>query len=267
MKYYDAIILSSTFNQELDILKNFILHLIEISKKSNQIYKILPVLVFEKSEEVKALNLNNFLEESGINNSVKILVNDYGVGFSSCLNYGINNTSSKYIFRLDTDDKCLTKRLLKQLKIMETENLDISNGFMYDEKQNILKYPTNKINFLMNIGLGMNPIAHPTICIRRSFLKIKYDERLKRAEDFDLWMILLIKKNINWQCIKEPLVIYNTSNSRTKDKQNALAQISLRLKYSVKLIIIAFVLILGVFPNLVRYLAVKNLFLKIRRRI
>ena len=113
----------------------------------------------------------------------------------------------------------------------------------------------------------MNPIAHPTICIKRSILKINYNEKLKRAEDFELWIIFLISKDINWQCIKEPLVVYNTCNSQKKDKQNALAQIKLRLKYSAKLIIISIALILGVFPNLLRYITFKNSFLQIRRRI
>ena len=141
MKEYDAIILSSTFNQEIDILKNFLCHLVEISKQTNNIYEILPVLVFEKSEEGKALNLMNLLAESGIEDYVKILINEIGIGFSSCLNYGINNTNSKYIFRLDTDDRCLSKRLVQQLKIMENQNLDFSNSYMYDENQKILKYP------------------------------------------------------------------------------------------------------------------------------
>ena len=267
MKEYDAIILSSTFNQEVALLKNFLFHLVEISKKTNQIYQILPVLVLEKSEEDKALKLLKLLEEFGIKDNVKILINENGIGFSSCLNYGINNTNSKYIFRLDTDDRCLPKRLVKQLKIMENQNLDFSNGYMYDENKKILKYPLNKLNIISHIALGMNPIAHPTICIRRSILKINYNEKLQRAEDFDLWIIFLISKDINWQCIKEPLVVYNTYNARNKDKQNALAQIYLRLKYSSKLIIISLALILGIFPNLIRFFTAKNLFLQIRRRI
>ena len=42
----------------------------------------------------------------------------------------------------------------------------MSSGYMEDQNGNILKYPKDKIGLILNIALGINPIAHPSVCFK-----------------------------------------------------------------------------------------------------
>ena len=79
-----------------------------------------------------------------------LLINNDGKGFASCLNYGIQNTNSEFIFRLDTDDRTNPKRIINQLEIMESQDIDISSGYMEDQNGQTIKI-SHKIS-----GIGIN---------------------------------------------------------------------------------------------------------------
>ena len=266
MEKIDAIILSSTFKDELIYLEEFLDHCCEMSTIINKNYSVKPLIVFEKSESEKAKYLIEiFKTKCGL--KPLILINDEGIGFSSCLNYGIKNSVSKYIIRLDTDDRLLARRLVDQLNLMESKNLDISSGYMMNQNNKVLKYPKNNFSLIISTMLGTNPIAHPSICINRKVLYLEYSENLTRAEDFELWLRLFLSRDLNWECIGEPITKYNDSNSFKKDKENALFQIKIRIKYSLKYFFIIVILIIGIFPNILRIIFKKNIFLAIRRLI
>ena len=83
---------------------------------------------FEKLENKKKIAIEKIISQKGF--LPLLLTNESGIGFSSCLNYGIKNTNSKYIFRLDTDDRTNANRLLHQIEIMDKEDVDICSGYI-----------------------------------------------------------------------------------------------------------------------------------------
>ena len=262
-----AIILSSTFGENQDYILSFLKHLSEICSLVKDRLSIVPVLVFEESENEKRISIQDKILSENLQVLPILLSNISGKGFASCLNYGIKKTNSKYIFRLDTDDRTNTERLIDQIEIMNSQNIDISCGYMEDQNKNILRYPSSLKAIAIMVAFGTNPIAHPTVCIKRESLYSLYDETLSRCEDFDLWLRFFLSRSLSFRVLKHPITKYDTSRSFQKDKENALTQIKIRVKYIRKLFIILIVLLLGLFPNLLRLVSVKNNFLFLRRNI
>ena len=265
-KFFDAIILSSTFNEEILQIEHFIKHLCSKSKDVKSFFSVTPVIVFEKIEEEKANKLIEIFK-NGFNQIFPlILINNESKGFSSCLNFALKNTHSKYVIRIDTDDLIIGNRIKNQLYEMEKHHLDICSGNMLDQNSREMKYPNNKFSIFIGIALGINPFAHPTVCIRKEKY-YSYDENLNKAEDFDLWIRLLSSKSLIFKSLNYPLTKYNYERSLIKDSSNAKAQIHIRIKHMKNFSILSIALFFGLFPNFLRLLIGNNIFLKLRRRI
>ena len=234
---YSAIILSSSCKEDEKFLIGYLKHLTEICKSVEYKYSVLPVLVFEKFEEKKKFYIEKKIESQNLKIKPLLLINKDGKGFASCLNYGIKNTNSEFIFRLDTDDRTNPKRIIDQLDLMNSQEIDISSGYMEDQNGKVLKYPTKFFGIGIMMALGTNPIAHPSVCIRKESLFLSYDKYLERCEDFDLWIRYFVTESRKIKVFKNPLTKYNTVRSFNKDKENAIAQIKIRFKYIKKSLI------------------------------
>lgn len=264
---YSAIILSTSFAEDEKYLIEYLKHLSNICKSVKFKYLVLPVLVFEKFEEKKKLFIQKKIASEKIEIKPLLLINNEGKGHSSCLNYGIKNTNSKFIFRLDTDDKTNPDRIINQLDYMESKLIDISSGYMEDQNGNILKYPSNFFEMGLMMAIGTNPIAHPSVCIRRESLYLSYNESLSRCEDFDLWIRYFLNGSKNIKVFKKPITKYNTDRSFQKDKENATVQLKIRLKYIKKFILISLILLIGIFPNILRIIFPRHFLLFLRRKL
>lgn len=264
MENKDAIILCSTFDESIEEIFNFSVKIINHCLKIKNKYLISYVLVFEKSEQEKAYKLENLLNNFH-KDFYKILVNYEGFGFTSCLNYGIKNTDSNFIFRIDTDDNLLKNRLDKQLTTMIEKRLDLSYGDLIDEEGKLLRYPKSLLGIYLTIALGANPIPHPTVCFKRTKFQ-KYDIRENKAEDFDLWIKYIINRSIKFEKLDIPLTEINGERSLRKNKENSKAQIKIRIKYIKMLFPIFIALITGLIFNMIRFILGTNIFIKIRRK-
>ena len=264
---YSAIILSTSFAEDEKLLIEYLKHLSDVCKSLKFQYSVLPVLVFEEFEKKKKLSIQKKITSEKIEIKPLLLINNDGKGHSSCLNYGIKNTNSKFIFRLDTDDTTNPERIIKQINYMESELIDISAGYMEDQNGSLLKYPSNFFEMGLMMAIGTNPIAHPSVCIRRESLYLSYNENLSKGEDFDLWIRYFINGAKKIKVFKKPLTKYNIKRSIQKDKQNALAQIKIRIKYIKKLILLSIILLIGLFPNILRIILPRNFLLLLRRKL
>lgn len=264
---YHAIILSSSYGEDEEYLINYLKHLSGICKAIKYQYSVLPVLVFEKIEEKKKISIETKIESQKIEIKALLLINKIGKGFASCLNYGIKNSNSEFIFRLDTDDRTNQKRIINQLEIMYSQEIDISSGYMEDQNGQLLKYPTKVFDMGLMVALGTNPIAHPSVCIRRDSLNLSYDKNLEKCEDFDLWIRCFANDSLKIKVLKNPITKYNTLRSFSKDKENAKAQIKIRFKYIKKFTILTIILLLGVIPNIFRLILSNNILLFFRRKL
>ena len=263
----DAIVLSSTFGESIHELISFIEHCCiecEIAKKR---YNVKPVIVFEAKEYNKFLKIKEYFDNKKLKILPLIFINDKDSGFSACLNYGIKNTSSNFIIRIDSDDRFEGERIINQISEMYIHNLDICSGYMIDQNGKIMKYPAGYKSLFLMTCMGSNPIAHPSVCIKRNVLEINYNTDLNRCEDFELWLKLFLIKPINFKCLNYPITKYNTLRSFSKDKENAISQIKIRLKLFIRLFIFFLILFIGILANILRIIIPRNLLLRLKRSL
>ena len=115
------------------------------------------------------------------------------LGLTQSLNKGLRIAKGKYIARMDADDISYKQRLEKQYNYMEKhKDIDILGAWTTDGKR-IQRYDGKISSECRKVRMlfGNAGIAHPTAFIRNSFLKqngLKYDERIRKAQDYKLWV-------------------------------------------------------------------------------
>ena len=164
-----------------------------IESITNQTYPNLELVILDNS--VQGLELENYKT----NPRIKIVKIDSRLGLSEVLNYGIKETNSAYLARMDYDDISVPERIAKQVKFLEdNRDVGIVGGFVqyigkeYDSKSIPNSIVTRPIHHddLLGFMLAKNPLFHPTVMFRRSQLvkmKVIYSQRYDGCEDLELW--------------------------------------------------------------------------------
>ncbi len=120
-------------------------------------------------------------------------------GIAISLNIGLEMARGKYIARMDADDYSFPERLRKQFDYMEKNpnivvcgtKIEFFDGRTHD---GFNYYSDNEM--IKADSLFENPIAHPTVIIRKSYIDqhgLKYSEEKPNVipEDYDLWLRIL----------------------------------------------------------------------------
>lgn len=129
-------------------------------------------------------------------NRIKVFRNYENKGLASSLNDLIRNSSGDFIARMDADDICLKDRFDVQIGfLLRNPDIHVLGCFTeeFDAVGNvkIKKYPIKDKEVLKMISC-ISPVSHPTVILRRSvFDNLKYNSKLKRGQDIDLWFKVL----------------------------------------------------------------------------
>lgn len=151
----------------------------------------------------------------------------FNQGISSALNLGIEKIKSPFVARMDADDVCYPQRLEMQLKFMtESRETDIIfsgiTKFTNQKEFNFSKKIETDGLFLSakevaGIMLFKNFVCHPTAFFRSTiFENFRYSPMLRKSQDYDLWMRMLIKK-VNIRYFETPLLYYRVGHKDTVD--------------------------------------------------
>lgn len=146
------------------------------------------------------------LNDGSVDSSIEIISSytdsrikfiDDGVNLGMCarLNEGIEVSTGKYIARMDHDDISLPMRFEKQLNFLESNSnygLCSSNAIVIDENNLVIN---DRMFFKDNAPLEWqllwtNPIIHPAVMLRKSFLidfNLQFHSEMYPAEDYELW--------------------------------------------------------------------------------
>lgn len=204
-------VIMGVYNTEIKYLKKAVESIL------TQTYDCLEFVIVDDGntkDEIKAY-LNKIRQDD---KRVKLIINDNNIGLTRSLNRAIENSTGKYIARMDSDDISLPERILKQTEYMEghpevcmtgTNTLTITDedeagkgycrGHMSDQR-------VCEIHLLYeNEGY-----AHPTFMLRRSFLdehSIRYRENMKRDQDFGMTTDCILAGGRRY-LIEEPLLKY-----------------------------------------------------------
>ena len=125
---------------------------------------------------------------------ITIIKNDVNMGLTKSLNRGLEYVNTDLVARMDSDDMARPNRFELQVKFFnENPNIDILGGAIHeiDENGNDLcdrYYPLDHESVCKSICKA-NPIAHPTVMIRKRVFDsgLKYNERFRTNQDLALW--------------------------------------------------------------------------------
>lgn len=125
---------------------------------------------------------------------LRIVRNETNLGLTASLNRGLKEARGTYIARMDADDISLNERLEKQLRcFVEQPGIGAAAGWAQkiDEHGKSLgrwdsPHDPEEIYYLLNFR---NCLTHSTMMFKRDIvLDIGgYDERMRRAQDYELW--------------------------------------------------------------------------------
>jgi len=157
-----------------------------------QDYSNLELFIVDDYSEVDIKSIVDQFE----NKDIRILYirNDRNIGLAASINRGIKESMGKYVARMDDDDFSLPQRISKQVYFLETypavDVLGTGVAFYNQDLQFIRNhlFPLDHENIIKFLSRG-NPLAHPTVMMRRSFLEQSggYNQSLRRMEDLELW--------------------------------------------------------------------------------
>lgn len=163
---------------------------------------------------------------------VKVISNKENIGLTRSLNVALRKCHGEYIARMDADDISLPSRFKQQISFLESHpNVDVLSSyvlsFMEDDRTHtkLMKYPVsnNQIQELLAFG---NPVAHPTVFLRKSSLNrygLEYNESVRKSQDYGLWLDFALRGAI-FYTLPIPLLMYRRSSTQTStmyvDKQN-----------------------------------------------
>jgi glycosyltransferase involved in cell wall biosynthesis len=155
---------------------------------------------------------------------VHVLRNAANVGLAASLNRGLRESKTDLIARLDGDDTCFPDRLAAQVRYL-SEHPDVAvlgtGAELRDEQGRLLGValrPERHESLVARI-FQENPFIHPSVMARREFFEAcgGYDERLRRAQDYDLW--LRGYRRFRYQNLTRALIRYRV---RRKPRLDAL---------------------------------------------
>ena len=136
-----------------------------------------------------------------------------GKGLVAALNHGIEQASADLIARMDADDVALPARFERQMARMggEPDLLVLGTATIrVDDRGKELEVtipPADPAEISRRLDRG-NPIAHPTVVMRRAAVRAVggYRRAYVRAEDYDLWLRLAERGKL--ANLEEPLLRY-----------------------------------------------------------
>lgn len=177
------------FNERPDMITD------AVNSILNQTYKNIEIHIFDDStkEETKEA-IDNYSSDKRIT----IHRADQRVGFIKSLNQGLEASKGSFIARMDGDDWSFPDRFEKEVTFLQSHpDVMVVGGQMniMDENGQITStrsYPVGGLKFNL-FSCIRNPLAHPTIMMRREIVDkgYRYDETLRMSEDLDFWLRLM----------------------------------------------------------------------------
>jgi len=161
---------------------------------------------------------------SGTNRKALRIISGVRQGISGTLNMLIDHCDCEYIARSDADDICLPNRFANQLSALQANSSADFCGmqilrctadlvpFRYQRC-----FPISFTEQLIYAFCLNNPIAHPSLMIRRNILDKSPYRAITGAEDWDLYIRLWMKKYKSFN-LRQIGLLYRVHSQQTTKK-------------------------------------------------
>ena len=160
---------------------------------------------------------------------IRIIRNAQNRGLAASLNLAFRASRGELIARMDADDVALPQRLATQVAFLRAHpEVDIlgSAAILIDGDGRELGISTRRETHeeIAATILKENPFIHPSVVMRRRVLEeLDYDESLRRAQDYDLWL-----RGVNrfrYHNLEEPLLRYKRPDRPTWGSSSEAARV------------------------------------------
>jgi glycosyltransferase involved in cell wall biosynthesis len=177
-------------------------------------------LIVDDASTDRSLEIINSYQDPRIN----VIRNPANVGLTRSLNIGLDLARGEYVARMDSDDISLPERLSKQVAYMDAQReVGVCGTWAkdIDSKGQVTGSREPPVGKHLEYNYWRpSPIIHPSATIRRSLLDAqRYDEQMRYAQDFDLW--LRIRTTHKLANLPEYLLLYRVHQDQiTLSKRN-----------------------------------------------
>lgn len=135
------------------------------------------------------------------------------------LNQIVQEAKYDFISRMDADDLMSPIRLEKQLDFLQRNpQYDLVSTGVLSLKNDLslmgVRVPIDKNNLLEDAIMGNTGIIHASVFAKKEwFLRNRYNESNKLAEDYELWLRAFLNNDLNVGFIEDPLYYYREDQS------------------------------------------------------
>jgi glycosyltransferase involved in cell wall biosynthesis len=213
-------VVMATFNEPPDYIVQSIRSIL------NQTMDDFELLLIDDSTDINTvIAIDNIVS---LDKRIKLIRRSQRIGFVPALNIGLKQAQGKYIARMDGDDISVPNRFELQVSYLENNpDIAVIGGAMdiINEKGEITShrnYATTPCKTKL-FGLIRNPLAHPTVMMRKYIIEkgFYYNETYKKAEDLELWLRLM-KKGYKISNLSNTILLYRVNGdlASKRTKQN-----------------------------------------------
>lgn len=207
------------------------------------LHQTYPCKIYLFQDGPVSYEIERYLESLTTNGLIKLYKREKSQGLASALNILIDrcleNSSIKYIARMDADDVSRFDRIYRQVDYMrKNPQTDVLGGacqeFGLSDEIRLRSLPLDHEG-LVDYAMIRCPFVHPTVMFRREVFSdgTRYPVDTWLTEDMALWY-MLIMKNRQFANIPDVLIDYRLSEftvMRRKGMKKALSEVALRLRY------------------------------------
>lgn len=140
---------------------------------------------------------------------VRVIKNNQEPGISGALNTGLKHAQGRYIARLDSGDLNLPNRTRRQVELLETLGRDVVVSSMKLITESISQaehlIQTASCTQIFGAIAPWSVVPHPTWLIRASSIKVPYQSKYTRTEDY----CFLVENHMSVSVMEEPTIIYD----------------------------------------------------------
>ena len=128
---------------------------------------------------------------------LRFLFLENNLGLGKALYHGLKFCKNEFVYRMDSDDVCVSSRLANIHHDFSTdENIAVIGSFIKESYGPNIPSKIRKVpllsNDLIKYSKLRNPMNHVTVCLRKSYvLNVGSYEHCPSHEDYDLWIRLM----------------------------------------------------------------------------